>query len=72
MRRLLPIFYGVLPLAAAAAPDYLRDIQPIFQKRCYVCHGPQTQMKGLRFDDRQAAIRIIATVALAGAIARSG
>ena len=63
MRRFLHIFYGVVPLAAAYAatssPDYTRDIQPIFQKRCYVCHGPQTQMKGLRFDDRQAAMRVI-------------
>jgi mono/diheme cytochrome c family protein len=64
MRRFPYIFCGVLPLAAVSAatssPDYTRDIQPIFQKRCYVCHGPQTQMKGLRFDDRQAAMRVIA------------
>jgi hypothetical protein len=45
---------------AASPPDFTREIQPIFQKRCYVCHGPQMQMKGLRFDDRQAAMRAIA------------
>src|SRR5436190_10524470 len=63
MWRFLHIFCAVLPLAVASAapssPDYTRDIQPIFQKRCYVCHGPQMQMKGLRFDDRQAAMRMI-------------
>src|SRR2546423_11804291 len=63
MWRFLHIFCAVLPLAVASAvpsaPDYTRDIQPIFQKRCYVCHGPQAQMKGLRFDDRQAAMRVI-------------
>src|SRR5262245_50350546 len=58
MRRFLPIFCGAL--SVAIAPDYIRDIQPIFQKRCYVCHGPQSQMKGLRFDDRQVAMRVIA------------
>ena len=48
----------VVPLTAAA-PDFVHDIQPIFQKRCYSCHGPQLQLKGLRFDDRQAALRAI-------------
>ncbi len=63
MCRLLPILCGVLWLTVAAPadspPDFSRDIQPIFQKRCYVCHGPQVQIKGLRFDDRQAAMRAI-------------
>src|SRR5438094_8511233 len=52
------LFFGVA--ARADSPDFARDIQPIFQKRCYVCHGPQAQMKGLRLDDRQAAMRVIA------------
>jgi hypothetical protein len=63
MRGLPVILFNLLPLAAAARaaspPDFARDIQPIFQKRCYVCHGPQMQMKGLRFDERQAAMRAI-------------
>src|SRR5579859_7581814 len=62
MHRLF-VLYSVLSLTAPARadplPDFTRDIQPIFQKRCYVCHGPQVQMKGLRFDDRQAAMRAI-------------
>src|SRR5438128_3645370 len=63
MRLLIHSVCGALLLAisthAAPPPDYTRDIQPIFQKRCYACHGPQAQMKGLRFDDRQAAMRVI-------------
>src|SRR5437773_6897419 len=62
--RAIPTVLSLFFLAAAARagspPDFTRDIQPIFQKRCYVCHGPLTQMKGLRFDDRQAAMRVIA------------
>jgi cytochrome c5 len=64
IRRSLRVFSGCLFLTVAAVaaspPDFARDIQPIFQKRCYVCHGPQMQMKGLRFDDRKAAMRAIA------------
>lgn len=49
----------LLPAAAWAAPDYARDIQPVLQKYCYACHGPQMQMKNLRFDKRDAAMRAI-------------
>jgi mono/diheme cytochrome c family protein len=41
------------------APDYVRDIQRLFEKGCYGCHGPQQQMKGLRFDQREVAMRVI-------------
>src|SRR5258708_10368852 len=64
MCRYLHVLCSLLSLGVAAradsSPDFARDIQPIFQKRCYVCHGPQAQMKGLRLDDRQAAMRVIA------------
>src|SRR5947207_5921406 len=64
MCRYLHVFCRLLSLGVAAradsSPDFARDIQPIFQKRCYTCHGPQAQMKGLRLDDRQAAMRVIA------------
>ncbi len=46
-------------LAQAATPDYARDIQPVLKQHCYACHGPQVQMKNLRFDDPQAALRAI-------------
>src|SRR5260221_611952 len=61
MWRVLHIFCVVLPLAAASSPDYIRDIQPIFQKRCYVCHGPEAHTKGLGLADGQAAMRVIAS-----------
>ncbi len=35
--------------------DFARDIQPIFQKSCYMCHGPNNQMANLRLDARQSA-----------------
>jgi hypothetical protein len=35
---------------AADAPDYARDIQPIFANRCYACHGGKVQLHGLRLD----------------------
>ena len=37
--------------------DYLRDIKPILEARCYACHGPLKQEQGLRLDTA-AAIRI--------------
>ena len=35
--------------------DFARDVEPLFQKRCYMCHGPQQQMSGLRFDQKESA-----------------
>ncbi len=37
--------------------DYSRQIQPLLAKRCYSCHGPDTQEGGLRLDDAAAATR---------------
>ncbi len=39
--------------------DFARDVQPLFQKRCYMCHGPAQQMSGLRFDQEDSAARVI-------------
>ena len=36
--------------------DFVRDVQPIFQKSCVMCHGPQTQMAGLRVDAKQSVL----------------
>jgi mono/diheme cytochrome c family protein len=44
----------------SAAPsgkvDFVHDIQPIFQRSCLMCHGPQTQMAGLRLDAKQSVL----------------
>src|SRR5258705_7865924 len=41
----------------AAGVDYARDIQPLLQKHCLMCHGSQQQMSGLRLDSREAALK---------------
>ena len=48
-----------LPPAAKTKIVYVRDIEPLLSKRCYMCHGPQQQMSGLRLDRKDAAIRVI-------------
>ena len=40
----------IWPAAAAAAVDYVTQIKPIFQHRCYACHGSLKQESGLRLD----------------------
>ncbi|HXG63654.1 MAG TPA: PSD1 and planctomycete cytochrome C domain-containing protein [Blastocatellia bacterium] len=37
--------------------DFVRDIQPIFQKSCYPCHGPKRAMGQLRFDEKSLAFK---------------
>jgi hypothetical protein len=39
-----------------AAPDFVRDIQPILERSCYACHGPQQQMAELRLDSKRVAL----------------
>ena len=47
------------PAAAAGAPrvDFVRDIQPIFQKYCYECHSARKSRGHLRLDLRIAALK---------------
>ena len=37
--------------------DFGRDVQPIFIKRCYECHGPDKQKSDLRLDRKEDAFR---------------
>ncbi len=46
-----------LPPAAESGRDFLRDVKPIFESRCYSCHGPEQQLSGLRLDLREDALR---------------
>src|SRR5437588_1170660 len=41
----------------AAAVDFARDVQPIFARSCYSCHGPEKQKSDYRLDSRQVALR---------------
>src|SRR5258708_3711668 len=44
------------PGPASSQPvAFQKDIQPIFEKSCYSCHGPTMQMNDLRLDSKQAA-----------------
>ncbi len=41
----------------ATAPDYVREIRPLFEARCVRCHGPSLQQSQLRLDSRSAALK---------------
>ncbi|MDR3620718.1 MAG: DUF1553 domain-containing protein [Paludisphaera borealis] len=36
--------------------DYLRDVKPLLDKRCFVCHGALKQKSGLRLDTAKAML----------------
>jgi hypothetical protein len=40
----------------ATAADFVNDVQPIFEKSCYSCHGAKLQMGGLRLDSKKLAL----------------
>src|SRR5262245_11603624 len=46
-----------LPPATSQPVDFLRDIQPLFDKHCVVCHGPEKQRGGLRLDSGKAVLQ---------------
>jgi hypothetical protein len=48
---------AALPPAAKTKIAYARDIEPLLQKRCLLCHGAQQQMSGLRLDSKAAALK---------------
>lgn len=45
-----------LPPPAATTVDFVRDIQPIFQRACLRCHGEETQKSEYRLDVREIAL----------------
>lgn len=44
-------------VSRAAEVDFARDIQPIFIKRCFECHGPDKVKGGLRLDAKAEAMK---------------
>lgn len=48
---------GLLPLGPLYAADFAKEVQPVFEKRCYGCHGSGQQMSGLRLDSADAALK---------------
>ena len=55
-RSLFTVLILLLP-AAAADVDFVRDISPIFSKRCLVCHGAKMHQSEFRLDRRADALR---------------
>jgi len=57
-----PAVHGAEPTEASAAKqsipiNFVRDIQPIFKKHCYLCHGHDVQEGNLRLDRREHALK---------------
>jgi Protein of unknown function (DUF1553)/Protein of unknown function (DUF1549)/Planctomycete cytochrome C len=46
-----------LPPAVQSTVEFVRDVEPILHKNCYVCHGPSQQMNGLRLDQKETALK---------------
>ena len=46
---------AISSVTASAEGVFTSDIQPLLARRCYACHGPDTQEADLRLDDRAAA-----------------
>ncbi len=53
------VLVGSLFLApvSAAEVDYIRDVKPILQARCFACHGAVRQKSGLRLDAGQLILK---------------
>ena len=51
----LAVDISKLPPVAARPVDFVRDVQPIFSRHCYSCHGPEKQKADLRWDDKTSA-----------------
>src|SRR3954467_3751506 len=50
---------GALAPGAGQKPrvDFARDVRPIFEQRCYSCHGPEKQKSDYRLDRRESALK---------------
>ncbi len=54
----LAVLNAVVARAAGGpATDFARDVEPIFVKRCFECHGPDQQKSKLRLDLKADAMR---------------
>ncbi len=47
---------GLWPLVAEDPVEFVRDIQPIFERHCVECHGATKQESGLRLDIKSKAL----------------
>jgi hypothetical protein len=42
---------------AAAKVDFMRDVQPILERRCYECHAEKKQKSGIRLDRKTSVFK---------------
>lgn len=47
----------LLAAPASGAVDFVQDIQPIFSKHCYQCHGGHKQEAAFRLDNKPSALK---------------
>lgn len=52
--RLLILWVASAAATSAATVDFDRQVRPIFEARCYECHGDKKQKSGVRFDQRDS------------------
>lgn len=62
MKKLILIIAGALSGGALSAQteakvDFAKQIQPILERACVKCHGPEKQKGKLRLDSREAALK---------------
>ena len=55
-RRAAILAGALVPALAVAAPDFVRDVRPIFEAHCIKCHGPEKQKSGYRLDVKAIAL----------------
>ncbi len=51
---LISLFAAEAPKPVEPAVDFAREIQPIFAKRCFACHGPDEAEGGLRLNEKDS------------------
>ena len=48
---------STLPPPTSRPIDFVKDVQPIFAKSCYACHGPEKHKSGYRLDVKSIALK---------------
>jgi hypothetical protein len=51
------LIVSVASVSRAADVDFAKDIQPILEKTCLKCHGPEKPKGGLRLDSKEALLK---------------
>ena len=51
------LFVLALLLQSAQGADYLKDVKPLLEHKCYACHGALKQQGGLRLDTAASLIK---------------